>query len=256
MATKPRAQRTARTIRLWLVPLAAVALLVFLLVPRRRGPLPTAALADWPTEGWQSACPENQGIDSVKLAEGLLVMRTQQIDIHFPDIEPLLLPALVDMEAPLPPNPAGVSRLRAAVAAVAQPPAPQPVAPLPDTAIAISGQTFVFEPNPAEVEALTLEFDGSDEAILHVKPFGSQQVLGSTIGLDGVYRLSAGDHDLPQGYRGHWADGRTFVLEHDEVANNDHATYRLRFEGERVLLSGQETAHEVGMGFEGRRQNR
>jgi hypothetical protein len=158
------------------------------------------------------------------------------------------------MEKPLPPNPEGVAQLEAAVTTVAQPPAPQPVAPLPDTAREISGKTFVFEPNPSEVETVALEFDDSDEATLHYKVFGSEQVVSAPIGLDGVYRVSLGDHDLPQGYRGYWADAQTFVFEYDNIANNDHATYTVRFKGERVLFGGQETAHELGLQVEGRLQ--
>jgi hypothetical protein len=177
----------------------------------------------------------------------------------FAEIDPLLLPTLVNMEKPLPANPEGVAQLQAAVMTVAQPPAPGSpsgaVAPLPDTARRISGKIFVFEPNPINVETLVLEFDDSDEATLYTKSFGSVQVVSVPIGLDGVYRMSLGDHNLPQGYRGYWADNQTFVLEHDNIANNDHATYQARFEGDRVLLGGQETAHELGMQFEGWQQS-
>lgn len=37
---------------------------------------------DWPTEAWQTSTPEAQGIDSAKLAQALLTMREQEIDIH------------------------------------------------------------------------------------------------------------------------------------------------------------------------------
>ena len=99
-----------------------------------------------------------------------------------------------------------------------------------------------------------LTFDESAEASLDIKQFGSEQVVRAPIGLDGVYRMSMSEHSLPQGYRGSWADAQTFAFEYDNIANNDHATYRLRFEGDRVLLSGQETAHELGTQFEGRLQ--
>jgi len=173
---------------------------------------------------------------------------------EYDEIVPFLEPAAVNMQQPLPANPGGVAQLEAAVKAIAQPPAPQPVAPLPDTAREISGKTFVFEPNPAEIETAVLNFDESAEASLAVKNFGRKQVVSSPIGLDGIYRMSSGDHNLPQGYRGSWPDAQTFAFEYDNIANNDYATYRLRFEGDRVLLSGQETAHELGTQFEGRLQ--
>lgn len=124
----------------------------------------------------------------------------------FSDIDPLVVPALVDMAKPLPANPDGVVQLKAAVTTVAQPPVAQPVAPLPDIAREISGKTIVFEPNPTEMEADVLEFGDPDEATMHFKQFGSEQMVSVPIGLDGVYRMSAGYHGLPQGYRGYWAD--------------------------------------------------
>lgn len=36
----------------------------------------------WPTEGWQTSTPEQQGIDSDKLADMLLVIREKEIQIH------------------------------------------------------------------------------------------------------------------------------------------------------------------------------
>ena len=52
----------------------------------------------------------------------------------------------------------------------------------------------------------------------------------------------------------YWADDRTFVFESAGITNNDHYTFRLRFEGDRVDVQGQETAHELGVKFEGRLQ--
>jgi len=36
----------------------------------------------WPTDSWQSAPPETQGIDSEKLAELLLAIREENIPVH------------------------------------------------------------------------------------------------------------------------------------------------------------------------------
>jgi hypothetical protein len=106
-----------------------------------------------------------------------------------------------------------------------------------------------------ELETVGLDFDDSDEATLRFTVFGSEQVRSAPVGLDGVYRMSSGDHNLPQGLRGSWADTQTFVLEYDNIANNDHIIYRMRVEGSRVMMTVQETAHEPGVTFEGRLQN-
>lgn len=36
----------------------------------------------WPTQGWRTSMPEEQGIDSAKLADALLAMRDQKVNIH------------------------------------------------------------------------------------------------------------------------------------------------------------------------------
>ena len=71
-----------RKILIWLIPMAVLALLALVLIPRLRGPEQISTPTYWPTEGWQSSTPETQGIDSAKLAKGLLAMREQKIDIH------------------------------------------------------------------------------------------------------------------------------------------------------------------------------
>jgi hypothetical protein len=170
------------------------------------------------------------------------------------EVEPLLVAALGDIEQPLPANPAGVAHLEAAVATVAQAPDPELPTQLPPVAAAISGQTFVFEPNQAGLECLRLEFDDSAEAVLQMASTGVSPV-SLAIGLDGIYRLVPGEYDLPQGLRGYWADAQTFVLERDAIANNEHFAYRMRFEGDHVTIEGQQTTHELTMTLEGSLQN-
>lgn len=58
-----------------------IALIIFI-VPRWRGPGPGPTTAYWPTQGWQSSTPEQQGFDSAKIAEGLRGIRKNNIDIH------------------------------------------------------------------------------------------------------------------------------------------------------------------------------
>jgi CubicO group peptidase (beta-lactamase class C family) len=70
-----------RKILQWLVPVVVVALLALVLVYGYSARQATAP-AYWPTQGWQSGTPEEQGLDSAKLAEGLLAMREQNINIH------------------------------------------------------------------------------------------------------------------------------------------------------------------------------
>jgi CubicO group peptidase (beta-lactamase class C family) len=165
-----------------------------------------------------------------------LVVQTTGGGLEGAALGPALLPALVDMEEPLPANPAGVARLESVVAMVARPPEPEPVPSLPDAAMEVTGRTIVFEPNPLTVETIRLDFDGSAECRWRITIAGRQEPLSGRMGLDGVYRMSLGDGGLPVGVRGAWADTRTFVFEYDEIANLDAYTLRLHFDHGRVSI--------------------
>ncbi|HWQ95784.1 MAG TPA: serine hydrolase [Candidatus Methylomirabilis sp.] len=170
----------------------------------------------------------------------------------FNEIEPFLTATIVDMNKTLPANPAGKVKLEAAINTISRPPVPRQVAHLPEMARMISGKTFTFEPNPLKVENMRFEFNDSDEAILYLTLTDSGQTRPMPIGLDGVYRLFPGDYNLQQGMRGYWVDAQTFVLEYDEIAKNDHIMLGMRFEDNRVVVESKETAHEIGVRFEGR----
>lgn len=45
-------------------------------------PAPTAASEIWPTEGWLTATPDEQGIDSQKLEQMRAVIQEKDINIH------------------------------------------------------------------------------------------------------------------------------------------------------------------------------
>lgn len=169
------------------------------------------------------------------------------------EIAEQLLGSFVDFANPLPANAEGVARLEGATNAVLQAPEPTPVAPLPEVARLISGKTYVFEPNPATMESVVFEFDGTSEAIVFLKVLG-HPLASAQVGLDGVYRFFTGIDGRREGFRGAWIDAQTFLLEYDGITNNDHAFFEFRFDGNRVEVNVQETAHVVGVQFEGRSQ--
>jgi len=146
-------------------------------------------------------------------------------------------------ENPLPPNPEGVTRLQAAVAQAVQAPAPQPVGALPEIAQAISGKTYIFEPNPQGVNTFRVEFTGPITAVASLTLFESQQELTWEISLDGSYRLMADG----SARRGGWVDAQTFVF---EVVDVETWTYRVKFEGENVVIESP----EVGIHVEGKQE--
>ena len=171
--------------------------------------------------------------------------------VDIDDIEPMISPAFTDRENPLPANPQAVARLNEALAAVAAPPSPRPVPRPNETARRISGMTFAVEPNDLEIEEFSLEFAGPAEAVFRFR-HGGGRLDHWPVGLDGVYRMSEGPFGLPQGLRGEWTDGKTFAMEYDNIANNDHLFLRMNFTGDGVVVESHETAHARGVRFEGR----
>jgi CubicO group peptidase (beta-lactamase class C family) len=165
-----------------------------------------------------------------------------------------LLATFTDMENPLPANPEGVAKLEAVMAEVARPPVAQPVPPLPDVARAISGRTFVFEPNNIGLNSAVFEFDDSAEATGHLK--AGDLMIPLAIGLDGVYRFATMPDDEGRlvGFRGAWSDPRTFVLEYNGVLSNDQMVLKFHFLEDRVEVAVGETASQPGVQFEGRLQ--
>lgn len=171
---------------------------------------------------------------------------------EFDEIAELLQDSFTDLQ-PLPEDPEGAARLEAAVAAVAQPPERSTVAPLPDMARQVSGKMYLLEPNPSTLEMIGGVFDDSDEATFTFQAAGGPQFT-VPVGLDGVYRFSPGFDGRPSAFRGIWLDAQTFLLEYDGITNNDHSYFRLTFDGDRIKVSVQETAHETGVQFEGVQQ--
>ncbi len=187
------------------------------------------------------------------LPEWDMVIVTTGGGFEMDEIAEPLLASFSDFEKPLPANPEGMARLEAALDAVEQPLERTPVAPLPDVAGLISGKTYVFDPNPAKLQSIAIEFDGSSEATILFEG-GGLPLASAPVGLDGVYRFSPGPDGRPLAYRGAWTDAQTFFLEYDGITNNDHSLFQFHFEGDRVEVSVQETAHDVGAQFVGRLQ--
>jgi CubicO group peptidase (beta-lactamase class C family) len=175
------------------------------------------------------------------------------------DATDLLAPALVDPSRALPPNPAGVARLNEALAAVRQQPVPA-VRGLPDMARAVSGVTYVFEPNAAQIKKLMLEFISPAEAKVTIALYVGTAPPPLMVGLDGVFRMTpTPSHErfgFPVGVRGTWEDDHTFFLEIDTIANNRADLLRLSFEEDRVVIDARERTREATLRLIGVAQRR
>ncbi len=168
----------------------------------------------------------------------------------------LVLPALKAEQA-LPENPTGVAKLKAAIAAAAQPPASQPPSALPAMAQVVSGKTYELEPNWLGLKSLSLVFRAEGAALVKLQ-FGSAlkqaqwgllaKVRGAgevtetrPIGINGVPVITGnGVLGLPVAVQGFWEDGQTFVLEYDEIANTNSYRLRLSFAGDGVIVQAKE----------------
>ena len=169
-----------------------------------------------------------------------VILITTGSGFDYDKIVPYLAASVIDPEKPLPPNPAGVSQLDAALKALVKQPEDLPGGPVPETARAISGRTYVFEPNSANLETARIEFNDSAEAILYLKLQGTDVIW--PIGLDDKFRHSS--DGLWQ--RGYWKDDQTFIIEAFDVGVS---TRQFDFEKDQVQL------YADGMKFEGQMGN-
>jgi len=71
----------ARTIVIGVIAVAIFAVLAIVLITKLVNPGQVSTQTYWPTQGWRTSTPEEQGLDSVKLAEMLQAAREQNIKI-------------------------------------------------------------------------------------------------------------------------------------------------------------------------------
>jgi CubicO group peptidase (beta-lactamase class C family) len=152
-------------------------------------------------------------------------------------------------EAAIPEDPQGFALLQRKVASAGAPPAPSPVTPLPETASRVSGKLFALEDNPLKLRAISLSFDGGDTAVLHVL---SDRDESWPVGLDGVYRVSAGaPSSSPVGVRGAWKAEREF----DFLFNDFTAAQVLRgkavFQDDGLLLRVEDPWNALDVSIRG-----
>ncbi len=170
------------------------------------------------------------------------------------EIVPLILPAMIDTEKPLPANSADLDQLKLHLASILKPPDSQALAPLPEMAKMISGKTYTFEFSPLDIKTLRLEFPGLAEAHL-VATFYNQPDEDLWIGLDGVYRMyPIGEHKLPMGLRGKWQDSQTFLFEYDQIANREAYALTMKFDGNQVFINAKERTHITTLDLVGKTQ--
>ena len=153
----------------------------------------------------------------------------------------------VKSDAALPADAEAVRRLQAKIAGVARPPAPEPTATLPPLAQSISGSVYEFPVNRSRVDSLSLKFNGQNEARVTIKYYSEPFTF--PVGLDGVYRVSpTGPLGLAGGAWGKWISDHEFLLDLNFVANINHYTLAIVFQGDRVEVTADEASGLIRKG--------
>ncbi len=159
-------------------------------------------------------------------------------------IETYVLPA-IRSDKPLPPNPAAFQILTNTIQAIALP--LQPIAPLPEIAQHISGQTYRLTsatPVDAWFQTIKFTFDGGNTYQSESHWPGGQQVVVAG-GLNNIFHYTPlkfpgfqPSEDVLVALRGRWQDDYTFVEEdvrdmHSEIARS---TQTSTFVGDRIFI--------------------
>ena len=147
-------------------------------------------------------------------------------------VNDFILPA-AQSQAALPDNPDARAQLEADIRAAAG--QTQPVPPLPQTALEISGVTFVLDENPFGWLDMTYDFQPGAE----VAKLSMSEVPELTIGLDNRYRLNV-DPDSearPIGLRGRWLANGDFRVEDITLGDFNKSEVLVEFKGDGLRLT-------------------
>lgn len=165
-----------------------------------------------------------------------------------PLLETYILPAVHQGQGPLPPNPQGDALLVSKIGDAGRKPKATVNAPAewPATADRVAGRTFVLEPNPWRISAMTLKFHGHKEGTLTVATSadtGQNPVY--PIGFEGEYIIGPGRYGLPAAGKGRWESQDRLVIEIDEIGTINKFVFELNFSGDGVTGSALE---KTGLG--------
>jgi CubicO group peptidase (beta-lactamase class C family) len=140
------------------------------------------------------------------------------------EVAPVLAAALKS-DAALDPNPEAFARLTKAIQKAAEPPAPNPIRPLPPMAAEVSGKVYQLAENQFGVSCISLRFDSPSDVWFDLT-LGSD-AFELPVGMDGVPRFSdTGPRGIPIGALGEWTEDTVFSMHYDEVAGPSHLRIR------------------------------
>jgi CubicO group peptidase (beta-lactamase class C family) len=179
---------------------------------------------------WIAVIPELDVV--VVLTSGQLQREPFTIKVLFRSfIEEAASPGL------LPTNPEAYARLQDRLSTVNKAPEPQAVPPLPETAIRISGKTYLMEEgNQLGWREITFSFPGGSGASLSLLAEDVTAVL--PIGLDGIFRVPSEESGFPDdaliGVRGWWETEQAFQFVYKYLLLTEQGELRFVFVEDQV----------------------
>ncbi len=144
------------------------------------------------------------------------------------EVESWLVPALIQLKDKRPPNPEGLKMLDSVLRAAEQGASAWTTSSILETVKENSGKPYRCDTNPAGIETVRYEFDGSNQIDLLLKLGGAEYFM--PIGLDGIYRLASDG----TGSRGYWEDAQTFQFEAFDIGQISRT---LVFDGDSLQIS-------------------
>ena len=156
-------------------------------------------------------------------------------------MESFILPA-AKSTGPLTPSPSA-AKLQTYTAQLENP-APVPVAPLPEIAKQISGQTFEITKSPVPyVKTIQLTFN--DRTVYQSKSvWPDGKIYQVTGGLDNRFYLNEGVQGMNIVLKGYWQDDKTFIETLQDLSQIDTETHKYTFTGDKLTVDVNS-----GMGF-------
>ncbi len=147
-------------------------------------------------------------------------------------LEKGVLPALLDAEHPLPPDPRGERLVRDKVESLAKEPEfkTEPAALWPGLADRISGLTFELEPNPFGILTMTFRFPDRRTGTLTIGLSDPNEPnLVCALGLESRYALRPGRRGYPVAAKARWESADSLLINIDEVGLINKFTIKLTF---------------------------
>lgn len=157
----------------------------------------------------------------------------------------------------VPVDPVATQQISTLQRALAAPPPKASVASPPKFAQGVGQFWYRLAPNPI-LDRVKLAFPEGNEARLELdfNPNRRSAPVLLPVGLDGIPRFGPGRYKEPAATSGTWVSPNTFKIDLDEVANINHWTMQLQFEGEgeHIELTMRDVTGLPALRVKGRRE--